>query len=186
MARTGRKRKAGVKREPNGRGQRPTAEAAQQDAMSVAKDYRERVLGVKPAELLNQMAGSFVGRLCMGREISVAQYDAAMTFLEDHRNNAIAIAAPRDPSGMDFNKVQGGSLGGENVEFYRRATQRWRNACNAIQERQNEVGGTASLYASLQFCVLEDHELYHLVGWMREALNALVRHYGIVDNARAA
>ena len=186
MARTGRKRKVGVKREANGQAQRPSRENAEQEVMSVAKDYRERVLGVKPAELLNQMAGSFVGRLCMGREISIAQYDAAVTFLEDHRNNAVAIAAPRDPSGMDFNKVSGGSLAGENVDFYRRSTQRWRGACQAVQERQNELGGTASLYASLQYCVLEDRELHHLVGWMREALNALVRHYGIVDSVRAA
>lgn len=185
--RAGRKRKSGVKREPNGKPSREGRRvSAEQEAMSVAREYRERVLGVKPGELLNQMAGSFAGRLCLSREISVAQYDAAMTFFEDHRNNAMAIRAPRDPSGMDFNRVQGGSGDAENVEFYRRATTRWRAACDAVQERQNEIRAAGALYAALQYCVIEDKELHHLVGWMREGLNALVRHYGLVDRAEAA
>jgi len=188
VARAGRKRKIGVKREKNGRVQRPEArrQSAEQEAMSVARGYRERVHGVPSAEALNQMAGSFVGRLCMDKEISLAQYDAAMIFLQDHRNNAIAIAAPRDPAGMDFNRVHGGTLDGEDVDFYRRATTRWREACKAIQDRQNELRGQGALYAALEVCVLRDVEAHHMVGWLREGLDALSRHYGIVDNAHAA
>jgi len=186
MARPGRKRKAGVKREASGKVQRPNRDTAEQEAMSAAMEARRRVFGLKPHELLDQMAGSFVGRLCINEQISVSQYDAAMTFLEDHRNNAIAIAAPRDPSAMDFNKVQGGSLSGENVDFYKRATKRWRDAVSAVQDRQNELRGGGAVYAALQYCVLEDKELHHLLGWLREGLNSLVRHYGLVDKVKAA
>lgn len=185
MARAGRKRKA-VKREPNGQAQRPNRKTAEDEVMSVAKTYRERVLSVPKDELLNQMAGSFIGRLCISGEISVSQYDAAQSFIEDYRNNAMAIRAPRDPGSVDYNRVQGGSLDAESVAFYQRATSRWRSAFEAVQSRQNELRGAGALYAALQYCVLEDKALPHLLGWLREGLNALVRHYGLVDRSRAA
>lgn len=149
-------------------------------------EARVRLHGVAPEVSRDQKAGSFVGRLCMGKEISVAQYEAAMTYLEDHRNNLIAIRAPRDPSGVDLNRVQGGSGDAENVEFYQRATKRWRDAQNAVQERQNELRGAGALIAALDYCLVRDTELYHMVGWLREGLNALVRHYGLVDKSKAA
>jgi hypothetical protein len=158
----------------------------ERDALRPGIEARVRLHGVKPEVSRDQKAGSFIGRLCMGGEVSVAQYDAAMTFLEDHRNNAIAIQAPRDPSGVDLNRVQGGSAEAENVEFYRRATTRWRNAVSAVQGRQNELRGGGALYAALETCILKDGECHHMVGWLREGLNALVRHYGLVDKAKAA
>lgn len=186
MAKAGRKRKSGVKREANGRPQRLSAEGAADEAMSVAMGYRERVLGVKPSDLKNQMAESFVGRLCIGKELSRVQYDAAVIFLADHRNMAAAIQAPRDPSGLDFNRVHGAGLTEENVEQYQRARRRWKEAVDAIQERQNELRGAGALYAALETCVLRDAQAVHMVGWLREGLNALVRHYGIGERVRAA
>ena len=158
----------------------------ERDALRPGIEARVRLHGVRPELSRDQKAGCFVGRLCMSGELSVAQYDAAMTFLEDCRNNAIAIQAPRDPSGVDLNRVQGGSANAENVEFYRQATSRWRNAFAAVQARQNELRGAGALYAALETCVLKDAECHHLVGWLREGLNALVRHYGLVDKAKAA
>lgn len=149
-------------------------------------EARVRLHGVPPEDSRDQKAGSFVGRLCMSGEISVTQYDAAITYLEDHRNNLIAIRAPRDPSGVDLNRVQGGSGDAENVEFYRRATKRWRDAQTAVQDRQNELRGAGALIAALDYCLIRDDEVHHMTGWLREALNALVRHYGLVDKAKAA
>lgn len=186
MAKPGRKRKQGVKREASGRVQRPNAQNAAEEAMSVAMGYRARVFGIRPSDLKNQMAESFVGRLCIGKELSPVQYDAAMTFLADHRNMAAAIQAPRDPSGLDFNRVHGAGLAEENVEQYERARRRWKGAVDAVQERQNELRGAGALYAALETCVLRDVQATHMVGWLREGLNALVRHYGLGERVRAA
>lgn len=195
MGKRGPKLKDG-KRMANGRLSRKPADVMKRMANALDADEREtlrpgieariRMHGVRPEDSRDQRAGSFVGRLCMGGEVSVAQYDAALTFVEDHRNNLIAIHAPREPSGVDLNRVQGGSAGAENVEFYRRATTRWRDAVGAVQERQNELRGAGALYAAIETCVLQDVEAHHMIGWLREGLNALVRHYGLVDKARAA
>lgn len=196
MAKPGRKRKTGVKREPNGKISRRKADVterfareldqAERDMLRPGLEARVKIHGVKPEDSRSQMAGSFVGRLCISGELSQAQYEAAMTFLEDQRNNAIAIQAPRDMAGIDLNRVQGGSVSLESVDFYKRATTRWRNAVAAIQDRQNELRGQGAIYAALETCVLRDAQAVHMVGWLREGLNALVRHYGIGDKARAA
>lgn len=70
MAKAGRKRKAG-KREPNGRLAREPDRriSAEQDAMSVAVGYRQSVLGVKSAHVLDQKAGTLIGRLCLAGAI---------------------------------------------------------------------------------------------------------------------
>ncbi len=180
----------------NGRLSRKPADVMNRLAASLDQDEREtlrpgiearvRLHGIAPEVSRDQRAGSFVGRLCMSGEISAVQYEASLTFLEDHRNNLMAIRAPRDPSGVDLNRVQGGSVDEENVEFYRRSTTRWRSAVDAVQVRQNEVGGAGALYAALQTCILQDLECHHMTGWLREGLNALARHYGLGDKARAA
>lgn len=149
-------------------------------------EARIRVHGVAPEASRDQRAGSFVGRLCMSKEISQRQYEAAMVFLEDHRNNAMAIAAPRDPSGVDLNRVHGNSVKEENVEFYKRATRRWRDAQAVIQERQNELRGQGAIYSALYTCVIRDTEAHHMVGWLREGLNALAKFYQIGEKSRAA
>lgn len=163
---------------------------------AISKDEREvlrpgieariRLHGMAPEQSRDQKAGSYIGRLCISGEITVTQYDAAQTFIDDHRNNLIAIQAPRDPSGVDLNRVQGGSARAEDVDFYRRSTTRWRAAINAVQNRQNELRGAGAIYAAMETCIIRDAECHHLVGWLREGLNALVRHYGLGEKTKAA
>lgn len=195
MGKRGTKLKAGA-RLANGRLSRKKADVMDRVNGAIEREEREtlrpgieariRVHGIAPEVSRDQRAGSFVGRLCMSKELSMRQYEAAMRFLEDHRNNAMAIRAPRDPSGVDLNRVHGNSLAEENVEFVRRATKRWREACTAVQERQNEMRGHGAIYAALYACVIRDTEAHHMVGWLREGLNALAKHYGFVDKAKAA
>lgn len=183
-------------RESNGRLSRKPAdlmtrvngalEVDERETLRPGVEARMRLHGLEPEVSRDQRAGSFIGRLCMGGEIDTRQYEAAQMYLEDHRNNLMAIRAPRDPSGVDLNRVQGGSVDGENVEFYRRATTRWRDALKAVQERQNELRGGGALIAALDTCLVRDAECHHMVGWLREGLNALARHYGVGENARAA
>lgn len=98
-----------------------TLEAVDRENLRPGIEARMRLHGVAPEVSRDQRVGSFAGRLCMGGEIDIRQYEAAQIYLEDHRNNLMAIRAPRDPSGVDLNRVQGGSGDAENVEFYRRA-----------------------------------------------------------------
>lgn len=161
-------------------------EREERETLRPGIEARVRVHGIAPEVSRDQRAGCFVGRLCMGKELSQRQYEAAMTFLEDHRNNAMAIAAPRDPSGVDLNRVHGNSLKAENVDFYKRATKRWRDAQAVIQERQNELRGQGAIYAALYTCVIRDTEAHHMVGWLREGLNALAKFYGIGEKTKAA
>jgi len=194
MSRKSHKRKSGL-REPNGRLSRKAGEVAkrewdgldavERDALSTGLEARQRVHAVPMKMLRDQMAGSFVGRLTLGKEMTRQQYDAAMSYLEDYHNNLRAIQAPRQPGAIDLNATKGGSGDYENVRFYREATSRWRAAQAAVQERQNELRGAGVLIAALDYLVIRDMEFHHLVGSLREALNALARHYRLT-NAEAA
>lgn len=196
MGKRGPKPNKTAKRTASGRLSRAKADVMDRVKDRMERDEREtlrpgieariRVHNVPPEHSRDQRAGCFVGRLCMAKTISPRQYEAAMAFLEDHRNNAIAIRAPRDPSGVDLNRVHGNSVTEENVAFYKRATKRWRDAQAAIQERQNELRGQGAIYAALYTCVIRDTEAHHMVGWLREGLNALAKYYGIGDKRRAA
>lgn len=195
MGKRGPQRREG-KREANGRLSRRPVDLMKRVDDKLDADVREtlrpgiearvRLHGIAPEVSRDQRAGSFIGRLCMGGEVNMRQYEAAQLYLEDHRNNLMAIRAPRDPSGVDLNRVQGGSGDAENVEFYRRATTRWRSAQSAVQDRQNELRGGGALYAALDYCLVRDVEAHHMVGWLREALNALARHYGVGEGTKAA
>lgn len=161
-------------------------ETDERETLRPGVEARMRLHGVQPEVSRDQRVGTFAGRLCMGGEINARQYEAAQMYLEDHRNNLMAIRAPREPSGVDLNRVQGGGTGTENVEFYRRATTRWRDALKAVQDRQNELRGGGALIAALDTILVRDAECHHMVGWLREGLNALARHYGIGDKAKEA
>lgn len=57
MARAGRKRKMSAVREPNGKpSRRGRKESAEQEVMSVAKDYRENVFGLRGNNVMDQKA----------------------------------------------------------------------------------------------------------------------------------
>lgn len=195
MGKRGPKKRDG-NREANGRLSRKPADlmqrvngkldAAEREVLRPGVEARMRLHNLAPEVSRDQKAGSFAGRLCMGGEMTPRQYEAALIYLEDQRNNMIAIRAPRDPSGVDLNRVQGDDVGAENVEFYRRATTRWREAQKAVQERQNELRGGGALIAALDTCLVRDVEAHHMVGWLREALNALARHYGVGEVVKAA
>lgn len=183
------------KREPNGRLSRRVADERtrfmltidkdQRETLGVGLEARERVNGTPIQQARDQMAGSFVGRLCMSSQLSSEQYDAAMTYLEDWENVGKAVHAPRQPGAVDLNATKGGSGDYENVALTRSRVERWRSAQNAVQGRQNELRGTGNLFAALDCCLLRDGEFHHLVGSLREALNALARHYRLTSSIAA-
>lgn len=195
--RGGRKRKPG-KRQPNtGRLAQGLADVAARLNDAMDKDEREtiatgiearvRVHGVSPTHARDQLAGSFVGRLCIGKEISRQQYEAAMMWLEDRRNYLIATseAQGREPGAVNLNATHGRS-GHENVAWAIRSVARYRKAGKAVQAVQDELRGTAHLFGALDNCVSRDVELFHLLPDLRYALNALARHYGLAERLVAA
>lgn len=192
----GHKRKAG-KREPNGRlsrrgddvltRRRDALDREERDMISTGTVARERVFGVKPEHSRDQLAGSVVGRLCLTEQISRTQYDAAVCYLEAWHANLIAIqaATPPYPNAIDLNATKGRASRPENVARAQRSVQAWRAARNAVQERQNELRGAGNLFGALDHCVLRDHDHPHLVGSLREALNALARFYRLLSTEAA-
>jgi hypothetical protein len=190
------KRKPPSKREPNGRKSRRANSVAvdidgrkvawnkeDQDMVSVAIEARQRLFGLSVDKSRDQKAGSFIGRLCIGKELSVPQYEALCMWEESARLNAIMMAGPKGDAAQDPNRTPG-RTSFENVPRTIQVTKRHRAAVKAVQEAQNVLRGRSNLFAALYECVQRDREVFHLVGDLKEAANALVRHYGI--EARAA
>jgi hypothetical protein len=193
MGRRGKQRQPG-KREPNGQLSRKPAdrktrfldglERDERDTLMVGIEARVRVHGVEPERSRDQMAGSFVGRLCMTRQISRQQYDAAMTYIEDCANYTAAVHSPRQPGAVDLNRIQGSNGDYENVERTQRAKARYKGATGAITAAQLEMRGQGNLFGALEAILHRDQELQHLVGDLRVALNSLARHYGLIGGTR--
>ena len=201
MSKKSKARVEGATREPNGRLSRKIEDVRnrqyakldreESDNLSVAVAVREVKWGLSPKDSRDQKAGSYIGRLCISGEVSKAQYEAAMYWLEDSENYSRAMSAPRQPGAIDLNATKG-TTNYENVDWVRRVKARYcgedgkGGALGAIQAAQNELRGRGALIAALYEIVLRDHEIYHLVGDCRTALNALVRYYGIGTKERKA
>lgn len=196
MTRRGRKRKAGV-REPNGRLSRKRENVTarlraandreEREILSVGLDARARVHGVDPKHARDQMAGSAVGRLCLAGSLSRQQYDAAMTWLEERADylRAVSPAQGSEPRALDPNAAHGASHY-EDAAAAQRAVARYRAACRAVQDKQNEVRLNAHLNGALDTIIVRDVLIHNLVGDLRIALNALAKHYGLTRRAEAA
>jgi len=169
--------------------------------MNTALMARWRVHHVPMEKLRDQMAGSYIGRLCLshlsagGDElvgITLTQYDAAQAYMADLRAYHVAIDAPKQMGAIDLNAVHGRSHH-ENVKRSEQAIVRFLGAnkdgsggaTGAIRDAQMVVGNRGNLYAAMELCVIKDVDLHHMVGDVRLALNALARHYGL-GNRRAA
>ena len=97
---------------------------------------------------------------------------------ESARLNRMIGGGPTGDSAQDPNRVAG-RAGEENIQRSAAIRQRHRSAELAVQEKQNQLRGTAVLFAALYECVERDRGHYHLVGDVRHAANALARHYGL-------
>lgn len=194
MGRRGPKPKAG-NREANGRLSRKKPDIMKQleadhdklerEAMRTGIEARNRHYGFDAKTAKDQMAGSFVGRLAMSGEITPQQHEAALRYCEVYRNMQIAVGGPKPSGAVNLNATKG-LPGPENAERSVKALADWRAAEKAIHERQNELRGQGAVYAALDYCVIRDGEHMHMLGWLREGLNALARHFQIGDKRKAA
>jgi hypothetical protein len=195
MTRRGPKRKAG-KREPNGKLSRKIEDKAerqndgldreQRDVLSVGLSARERIWGVKPQHSRDQKAGSAIGRYCLQGQITQAQYDAAMQFLESYHRHLRAIDAPQPhPGAIDLNAVRGRPVLVENLALLAKWEQDYAGAILAIREKQNEIRLQGNLYGSLYTMLVKDVMLDTLLGDVRTACNALAKHYKLLERQAA-
>ena len=171
----GRKRLNGVKRTASGRRSR-AGDAYQENIEPILT--RMRMHGLSEKDARDQKASSFIGRLQLTKVINQAQYDAAIAFFQIHDNYKRAISAP------DGMKSSGGAGGGGETEGHagwcRNAIAKYDHAIAAVQDEQNLfIHRGASMIAALDYLVLRDEQMWHLVGDCRLALNALAHHLGI-------
>lgn len=182
-----RKKKSGT-REKNGRLSRKPEDiearrklawdAAAQDAVSTVMEARQRLYGLSETDARDQKAGSFIGRLYMSKELSRSQYEALCMYGESAYANASITPGPKPDTAFDPNRVVGISWE-ENEARDKAIRERHRKAQAAVQEKQNELRLTANLFSALYECVQRDREVYHMIGDLRAAANALARHYGL-------
>lgn len=186
MAKRGPKRK-NVAREPNGRAVRSTQEPADSVAISARAKMLEQQWGIDPKhskEAARQpLTGTFVGTLYFTKQISRIQYDASQSFLtllnkERKRTNS-ALAHYEASETLSELRSQ------DDIDASNRAlAARYSDMQRAIQAAQNYQRG--NLWAALQFCVTENNGFDHMIGDLREALNALDHFFNGVRARKAA
>lgn len=196
MARRGRKTKPGDKREPSGKLSRKAEDVAarlndihdkeEREALSVGLEARMRLFKVEAKESRNQMAGSFIGRLCLQRVISRPQYEAAITYAIEREAylRAVAPAQGGEPRAFNPNATHGRSHY-ENEARTQQDVARYRAAYAVIVEAWRQLRGQGKLLAAVQCLIVDDQPVESLVPDLRQALNALVKHYGL-EGRRAA
>jgi len=174
--RRGRPLTPNVAREPNGRISR--ALKPQEPADRLALAVRARKLGVRVEEARDPRLATYIGRLALlgvkngAGGISAAQYDAAQTFLEVRNNYQQAILSP----GALWGECAQKTFGETGEEAARRNIARYEEMMKSLQEAQN-TAPCENLGAALQYIVIEDREMHHMLGTLRLALNALARHF---------
>ena len=182
------------KREANGRLSRKAVDvttklngaldAEERDALRTGVEARHRLHNLKPEHLRDTDAGSFVGRLRITGEITMQQCEAAKEYLRVYEAMQVAVGGPKQAGAVDLNATRGMPVP-EKVDQSIKAMADWKAAIRAVQDRQDELRGGGALIAALDYCVLRDGEHPHMVGWLREGLNALARHFKIGDKHRA-
>ena len=177
--RPGRPRLEGILREPNGRPSRAKKPREAVDRLAIL--MRAKHTGLSETDAKDPRASTYIGRLFIAGidkgGISEDQYNAALKFIEVDNNYKKALLSPTAYYD-EFNSTPNP----ERYEaFCKRAKKQYLAAREAIQEAQfdNKID---NLYAALQYIVLEDREMHHLVGAVRLVLNALNKHFARINH----
>ena len=195
MGKRGKPPKNISKREPNGRASRKPKDVMEQFLADMSKEERDtqgpalsarhRIWGIDPRHSRDQKAGSAVGRYCLQGLVTQAQYDAAMQFVESYQRHLRAIDAPQPhAAAVNLNATRGRPVFAEDPVQLARWEADHKAALKSVFEKQHEIGLMGNLYGALYEVLIRDLMLEHLLGDLRTALNALVKHYGLL--ARAA
>lgn len=166
----GRPRIKGCIREPNGRISR--AKTPHEPIDKLAIEMRAKRFGLTIEEAKNPLAGTYIGRLYLQGVINQDQYDAAQKYLEVRNNYLCAKALP--------NAVYDDFTPSTNEEAQKRWIER---VTNCYEETKEIIKETQHLYrqhnfyAALQYLVIEDRSLPHLISSLYIILNMLYKHF---------
>lgn len=173
-------------REPNGRLSRRKAHVLSREAMaakearSVVVAARMRMFGLSEARASTQEGGPVIGRMLLREELDDDQAEAAARYLEIRNAYHRAIGAVSDTGRAPPPEEEGE---GTYEDFCYRARKRWSAAEGVIRDVMQEQRSPAPASA-LEHFIVRDMYVPELVGPLREALNALHRHFVRGDRSR--
>ncbi|WP_273789921.1 hypothetical protein [Bartonella sp. ML70XJBT] len=166
----GRPRINGCIREPNGRISRTKMPHDPIEKLAIEMRAKRFCLTIEEAK--NPLSSTYIGRLYLQGVINQDQYDAAQKYLEVRNNYLCAKGLP--------NAIYDDFTPSSNEE----AQQRWIERATHCYEEMKEVIKEAqclyrqyNLYVALQYLVIEDQSLTHLVSSLRIVLHALHKHF---------
>ncbi len=172
-----RKRKAGRPRnEEASRTESGRISRAKEPADKLALNVRARMAGISLVEAKDQKAESFIGILSIrglgNGGISMAQYDALVEYRQLCQDHARACDTPGS-------HVAGEGTGGvfdleRHVRWCSSVKQRYDLMKRALYHAQ-EIHSRENLWGALDVCVRQDLRMWHLVGALRLAANAVAK-----------
>ncbi|EJF88114.1 hypothetical protein ME1_00801 [Bartonella vinsonii subsp. arupensis OK-94-513] len=165
----GRPKIIGQLREPNGRISR--AKSPREAVDKLALETRAKRFGLTLQEAKNPLAGSYIGRLCLQGVLTQDQYDAAQKYLQIRNDYLCAKGLPS----AVYDDVTTNSDPNSLEQWVEKATNHYQAVQEVIKEAQC-LYRQYNLYAALQYLVIEDQMLPHLVSSLRIALNALQKY----------
>ncbi|WP_375686508.1 hypothetical protein [Bartonella sp. AC331YNZD] len=169
-AKRGRPRINGCLREPNGRISR--AKIPREPIDKLAIEMRAKRFGLTIEDAKNPLSGTYIGRLYLQGVINQDQYDTAQKYLEVKNNYLCAKALPN----AIYDEMPTTSDNGAREKWVQKATEHLLAVKDVVQEAQC-LHRQYNLHAALQYLVIEDQSLPHLVLSLRIALNALHKHF---------
>ncbi|UNE54419.1 hypothetical protein [Bartonella machadoae] len=169
-AKRGRPRIKGCVREPNGRISR--AKTPREPVDQLAIEMRAKRFGLSIEDAKNPLAGTYIGRLYLQGQLTQDQYEAAQKYLEVKNNYLCAKALPN----AVYDEMPTTSDDGAREKWVKLTTERFLNMQEAIKEAQY-LYRQHNFYAALQYLVIEDQMLPHLVNSLCIVLDALHKHF---------
>ncbi|WP_375659608.1 hypothetical protein [Bartonella sp. MR30HLJHH] len=166
----GRPRIKGCIREPNGRISRAKTPHEPMDKLAIEMRAKRFCLTIEEAK--NPLSGTYIGRLYLQGEINQDQYDAAQKYLEVKNNYLCAKGLPN----AIYDEMPTTSDNGAREKWVQKATEHLLVVKDVVQEAQC-LHRQYNLHAALQYLVIEDQSLPHLVPSLRIVLNALYKHF---------
>lgn len=169
--RRGRPRNEAASRNENGRISR-----AKEPADKLALAVRARMAGISLVEAKDQKAESFIGILSIRGEgnggITKAQYDALVEYRQLCQDHARACDTPGS-------HIAGEGTGGafdleRHIRWCSSVKQRYDLMKRALYHAQ-EIHSKENLWGALDVCVRQDLRMWHLVGPLRLAANAVAK-----------
>lgn len=142
--------------------------------MGAAVEYRQRVFGVHPRDVMDQKAATLLGRLCLRGTVSEAQWQAGEDWLRIVNARHAAANAPRG-----FRTAGSAAFALDDAEEaarYQAIKDAFDAANDAIEDHAPVTERVARMRA-ISTIVVQEFDRPEMYGALRTALNGLVKHF---------